>query len=372
MAAQISHIIAGEEALERATGRRIDLEVGPTAVLFRLGAQGPDIFYHNRRTMPSGLHYGALAHRRNFGTLVAGAARSMPTGDRTPGSPLGAYLLGLATHAPLDRAVHPFVIYFAGWADPSVPSTRNYRGCHPFLERLLDIGLLERKRALRARDFGLSALLGLGPGLGLQGDSSDYVGAEQSEGLVALWEAGLRSAYPRSTGSDPLLPARIANALADARHFYSATDPAATVKGGAREALLRSLGREEGRRLISIVYPESIPEGLDPMNEGGAEWRDPAGTAFGGAEGGAEGGGPTRKSYLDLVEEGIADAAEAISLVLEYWDGRIEAEELAEGIGEGSLSLGGAHGQAARPRICSPLPLSEAMDAEYASHVDLR
>jgi len=350
MAAQISHIIAGEEALDRASGGTGPGSPEGAAAFFRLGCQGPDIFYHNRRTMPSGLHYGALAHRRGFGSLLAGAAASLPAAERGSESPSGAYLLGLATHAAIDRATHPFIIYFSGWVLPSDPDTARFRGCHPFLERLLDIGLLERRLGIRPRDYGLAERLGAGSSI-----KDAYDGS-----LIALWSAGLRAAYPRATGADPSLALRIANALADARNFFKVTEPATTARHDFGGDWIGRLGMEEGRRLVSLVYPERIPEGLDPMNLAGAEWEHPSGD-----------GRRSRASYLDLIEEGVGEAARAIDLVLDYWKGRLSSPALARGIGEGGLALRDAGGAVLSPKICRPLALSEAIEAEYAAHVDL-
>jgi hypothetical protein len=348
MPGQISHIIAGEEALERALAPIAAL--GEAAPWFHFGCQGPDIFYHNRRTMPSGLHYGTLAHRRNYGSLVAGAAASLAEDDRRPDRPLGAYILGLATHAAVDRAAHPFIIYFAGWVAPSRPETQRLRGCHPFLERILDMAFLERRLGLRPPQFGLAGRLSL------------HSSAAACEDLVPPWEAGLRAAFPRSTDSDRLLPQRIANALADALHFYAVTapertDPEAGSPGGHRNWLLRQ-PPEEGRYLVSIVYPRRLPEGMDAMNESGREWLHPSGD-----------GRSSTASYLDLMEEGATGAQEAISRVLAFWRGEIGAAELAGLIGEGGLALSGSDGENLPPRLSHPLALSEAMEAEYAARV---
>ena len=354
MAGQISHIIAGERAFENEVGAAM----GETAALFRLGCQGPDIFYHNQRTKPSGLHYGALAHRRRFGSLVAGAAAAIPEGERGPGRPAGAYLLGLATHAAMDRATHPFIIHFSGWVDPSDPGTEMFRGCHSFLERLLDMCILKRNHGLTPHEYGLSERLGL------DGESSVQAGASDDEAIVALWSAGLRAAYPRATGSDSHLPQRIRNALADARHFYRVTDPVATASGGHYQKWIERMGEDEGRKLISIVYPERLPEGMDLMNETGAEWRHPSGD-----------GRRSTASYLDLVEAGVTEASQAISIVLSLWRSEISAAELAASLGEGGLGLCDAEGAVVPPRVCRPLALLEAMRAEYrertGGHVDV-
>jgi hypothetical protein len=349
MAAQISHMLAGEEALGKVLSVPDPKAIGEAIPFFRFGCQGPDIFYHNQRTKPSGLHYGALAHRRRFGSLVAGAAAALSSPLRGPESPAGAYLLGLATHASVDRATHPFIICFAGWADPSDPSTRKRRGCHPFLERLLDMGLLERRLGLSPAEYGLSARMGIG--------APPIAGSE--EAIVALWAAGLRAAYPRATGADPLLEARIANALADARRFYAVTDPAAAAHVG-REEVLATFNSAEGRHLISLIYPERLPEGMDAMNESRLPWPHPSGD-----------GRVSSASYLELIDEGVAGAARAIGLVLGFWKGELSEAALAEGLGEGGLALCDAGGDALPPRICRPLALPEAMDAEYAARVDV-
>jgi hypothetical protein len=346
MAAQISHILAGEEALFLARGEMRPVAgaegLWPGSRYFDFGCQGPDIFYHNQRTKPSGLHYGALAHRRRFGSLVAGAAAALPRKDRSLESPAGAYVLGLATHAAIDRATHPFIICFAGWADPADPSTQRLRGCHPFLERVLDIGLLKNRRGLRPSEFGLTARMAALP--------------KADESLVPLWAAGLRAAYPRATGADPLLEARVANAIADARGFYAVTDPAATGSGLVGRGRLAALDPAEGRYLISLVYPELPLEGLDAMNESHATWPHPSGD-----------GRSSSASYLDLMDEGAEAAARASALVMDFWKGGLSAAALAEALGEGGLALSDEEGLALPPRISRPLPLREAMDAEYSA-----
>ena len=329
-----------------------------TAAHFRLGCQGPDIFYHNQRTKPSGLHYGSLAHRRMYGSLMAAAAAAVPEGERGLECPAGAYLLGLATHAAVDRATHPFIIYFSGWVDPSDPGTERLRGCHPFLERLLDISLIEGRLGLTPREYGLASRLSL------DNPANTQAAGRADSALVTLWAAGLRAAYPRATGSDSSLPERIANALADARNFYTITDPEATAPGGRNEDWIGRMGGDEWKKLVSIVYPESVPTGMDVMNEAGVEWQHPSAD-----------GRCSSASYPEVLAQGVKAAAKAISLVLAFWRSEIPAQALADGIGEGCLALCDVDGTVVRPRVCRPLALPEAMQAEYTlrtgDHVDV-
>ena len=149
MPAHISHLLFAEDALREATpDAAVLLQEGGN--LFRLGAQGPDLFYHNQRTRPLALRYGSLIHRRGFGTLVAHMARTVIAAAHRTGSvhaEQAAFLAGFATHADLDRHAHPYIICRAGWVRHGDPSTDRYRRCHPLLERLLDVAALARDAA---------------------------------------------------------------------------------------------------------------------------------------------------------------------------------------------------------------------------------
>jgi hypothetical protein len=71
MPSQIAHFIFAQDlvsALSPSDQNRIQPEY-----LF-LGAQGPDIFYHNLRTKPSGVFYGGLMHRPGLGSDDFGSA----------------------------------------------------------------------------------------------------------------------------------------------------------------------------------------------------------------------------------------------------------------------------------------------------------
>ncbi len=406
MAAQISHILAGEEALRLADpelASALGLEEAPpppsgaaklAADWFRLGCQGPDIFYHNQRTKPSGLHYGALAHRRNYGLLVEGALERLVQDEAEPlgpgcgaagaagrgGAPLSpglAYLLGFATHAALDRAVHPFIVYFSGWADRDAPGSERYRGCHPFLERLLDLALLAELRGVGPAGFDLEALLPLdGRAAGAAGAAAAASGGAASAGaapgsaaapscpaaeVTALLASGLAKAYPKAAGADFLIARRIENALSDARYFFRATNPARTA--GARADYFAYLDDRAGPRSIALVYPEALPPGLDVLNRARRPWRHPAGD-----------GRASDEDYAALYLRGVEEGGRILSLVLSALregpgPGRFHG--LAAAIGNGGLSVTDEAGIPLPPRLSEPLPLPELMEAEFKLRLEL-
>ena len=49
--------------------------LGPLRPLFHFAAQGPDFFFHNGFTRPSGRTFGSLLHRRQIGMFSGSGAR---------------------------------------------------------------------------------------------------------------------------------------------------------------------------------------------------------------------------------------------------------------------------------------------------------
>jgi len=362
MPAQIAHILAAEEALLRSApelaeawgiagvapcGEGLRRDEGPGA-WFRLGAQGPDVFYHNQRTMPSGLHYGGLSHRKNYGLLVEGALEAILARSLDPEAAESAWLLGFATHAAVDRAIHPFVVFFSGWQSPLEPASQRLRGCHPFLERLLDLVLIEERRGARIADFDLELLLPLG----LLLDEEEKKDAQAAEGVAALLHAALTRAYPRAAAADFLLGRRIANAQRDAAYFFRYTNPA-RVNSGDR-TILEHFDDRSPLRSVSLIHPDTLPEGLDPGNLARRPWSHPAGD-----------GRESKKDFLELFDQGVDEASQALEYVLADLRAGKVRPGLAALIGNGGLSVTDADGIPVPPRLSRPLGLPEAMAAEF-------
>jgi hypothetical protein len=63
MPSQICHLIFAEDSLREAVGSDAEEMLRESGNIYRFGAQGPDFFYHNQRTRPTGLKFGVNAHR---------------------------------------------------------------------------------------------------------------------------------------------------------------------------------------------------------------------------------------------------------------------------------------------------------------------
>jgi hypothetical protein len=340
MPAQICHLLFAEEALRGALGERAAGLLARHGNLFRFGAQGPDFFYHNQRTRPTGLKYGVAAHHEGYGRLTANLVRGFRRleargCDEAVRGELTAFTLGWTTHAFLDRATHPYIVYFSGWVDPTRPETEKYFRCHIFFERILDVLTLREKRGQETSALSLPGLLGCGPVLPYP--------------LVKVILKALNATYPRMSRKS-LDRRRIENSYADAMFFYTYTDPS--------EPRYRKLAlerdREAPKRRLALFHPQELPPGIDFLNRAHARWLHPC-----------LGEPGFTASFPQLYAQALAQAVPGLRVVDEALAGRRAAEEVEQAVGNASLNTGLERSRRCRLQHCAPLPLAELLDGLY-------
>lgn len=345
MAAQISHVLVGQDALKLAAPGRADEILGRYGAWFRLGCQGPDIFYHNQRTRPLSVLLGSLAHRRGAGTLAAALWASATRLGPGPGREAWlAYCLGFISHIPLDRLTHPYIVHKAGWLKPKSPETEAYRSCHPFLERILDALYWEARTGAGPEAFTQAELL-LPPG-------------GFDEAFIAAYAAAVAAAYPERYGRDAELPARIANAWLDASYFYARSDPSRTSMRGGRSGSYSAGLIRMGYRAVALVYPEDFSRETDWANDAGRPWTHPC-----------EPPRSYRDGYAELCARAAREAAGLMGLAIEAAEagyGRVRLDALAAAIGDGTLNVGAPDGTQAPAVYMDPLPLKAEMERQFA------
>lgn len=255
--------------------RRPDL-VTPAPSWLALGAQGPDMFYHNQRTKPSGIALGSLMHRRGYGSFCATLVATALEKNWEPSSHLGQYILGFISHAILDRHLHPYINYHSGWFEPSIPESQQYRYAHAFFERIIDTYAIQGDFAPGTKGTGHRIFPGLTPPGGPESRFAQVcdLGDDLPEALESLFISALHRVYPK-TREDEVLPQRIRNAYRDTMGFYRFCDQAerdrwAQWKAGALEPI-------SSLRWVGLLHPLALPRELDVLNEQGRQWVDPCG-----------------------------------------------------------------------------------------------
>ncbi|HEY9593721.1 MAG TPA: zinc dependent phospholipase C family protein [Spirochaetia bacterium] len=336
MPSHFTHLLFAEEALRKALGSQADDILTAHGNLFRFGAQGPDFFYHNQRTMPTGLRYGVALHRHDFVRFVEEMVREALRLSEGPGSELAAFTLGFATHGPLDRHAHPYIGYFAGWADPRKEAGLAQYHAHPFLERIIDVLILKERFGLEAADFDFLSKVRCGKTLPYP--------------VIKAIVKGLNTVYPLYNYKSRDRR-RIQNAYHDSIFFYKVTNH--LNPDIARLAYKKD--RKEGfkERRLGLLHPRYIPEGYDFLNMTHTAWCHPCDDT------------ETRhESFLDLYEAALAECVPILKRLDAVIAGQAPLERLGDAVGNASLDTGR---DPCTPRFNRPFPLREILEQMYAA-----
>ncbi len=340
MPAHITHLIFAEETLRDALGAEAEEILGRYGNFFRLGAQGPDLFYHNQRTRPTALRFGVLAHREGYGRLTAAMAGDVHRHGVAAIPQAAAFVLGFATHAALDRRTHPYINYFAGWVDPRRPETRRFYRCHTFLERVLDVLVLRLRRDTEIRRYAFLPRVNCGP--------------ELPYPVLKVLVKALHQAYP-GVRVRARLRHRVENAYRDAMFFYQITEPNRPLY--RRMARARDGIRNNNRLRLALYHPLELPAAIDFLNLDRREWTHPC-----------DGERRSTATFPELYEQARAEAVPAVQAVWEALGagaGPAALAALAVRVGNASLDTAMDDGGRCIPRHCDPLPLPELLAAQY-------
>ena len=322
MPSQIAHILLGREAARCLPDGWVSRFSDPA---FRLGCQGPDVFYHNRRTKPGSFLYGTRLHRRSWGEFLARFRREALNRGWGPDHPGMAFLAGQATHGFLDRRAHPFVVYFSGWRIPGHPATDGLRHSHAFFERILDVLLWNQRVGTPLAECRWQDDL---PGPGDFPD--DFWNA---------WAEALHEVFPQlSARAD--VETRLKNAVSDTQGFLAYTAPTA-----------REYGVQAARQgALHWFHPEALPDD-DFLNLGHAPWQHPVT------------GEAQTSSFLDLFDQAAAEACQALSALT---DASVDWEPM---LGNGSLNLPGTEGENSAPQFSRPWNFDDLYDREVRARL---
>lgn len=322
MPSQIAHILLGREAASALPAAWVSQFWDPA---FRLGCQGPDVFYHSRHTKPGAFLYGTRLHRRSWGEFLSRFRREAFARGWGPDHPGMAFLAGQATHGFLDRSAHPFVVFFAGWKIPGHPETDALRHSHAFLERILDVLLWKARVGTPFAECRWQ---------------EDLPGPEDfPDDFWPAWAEALHEVFPQlSARAD--VESRLKNAVWDTRNFLGFTSV------GAREHAVRAA--RQGA--LHYFHPEALPD-WDFLNLEHRQWLDPVT------------GTRRSQSFLDLFDEAAGLARHALSTIN---DPETDWQAL---LGDGSLNLPGSDGENSAPVHSRPWDYETLFDREVRARL---
>jgi hypothetical protein len=299
---------------------------------FILGCQGPDIFYHNRRTRPVALEYGSLLHRRDYGIFCA-QLLAMTLNREKDINEMTIYAVGFLTHAALDRCCHPYIVYKS--------TDGKNRMNHPFFERVLDVLMLKELRGQEVSSWDQGLL--------------EKTCESPPPGLKEILAHTLSAAFPDKAGCDCKLGQRIDNTFIDCARFYRLTAPAETsiTHNNKQGSSLAPFGFQA----LAYIFPEQLPAEIDFLNLNHNPWRYPD----------IPPDDKTPKDdcrsflqiYADTVETTINTLAPCIT---QYLDSSFfPTAETACTIGNCGLSILNEEGKPCAPNTSDPFPLDEVL-----------
>jgi len=147
MPAMITHYLFGVDLYRSTSIKNIKSIIYHNIGPYRLGLQGPDIFFYHPILMllPKEKHIGSRMHETKvqaFFSAYLTLLEKLPSKDQTTAY---AYLLGLLAHYTLDSSIHPY-IYARCSTSKNTSSNQFSFGKHLELETYIDSILLKRHR----------------------------------------------------------------------------------------------------------------------------------------------------------------------------------------------------------------------------------
>ncbi len=312
MPSHIIHLLSGSAALD-ASGVSL---VAHNQAAFNLGCQGPDLFSHNRRTKPFALTYSRLLHRHDYGRFCANYAQALVL---NPSPLLLSWFYGFVSHQAIDRVFHPYIVnrsYVSGITGIEGVSPAHL---HAFLERILDVCLLEQIAKIPLGDFDTNRAFNPGP--------------EEIHSITASIASALILTYPREAANDPEILLRCENAFTDSLYYYEITNPVMTSLGrpadcsGIQQFVMLGIGG------VALLHPDVSASGIDWLNSARKPWLHPVS------------GELLHFSVGDLHDTAVRNAAMAIQAVEAVLSGNASSESLEAIIGNECLSVSGSDGR---------------------------
>ncbi|MCL2601990.1 MAG: zinc dependent phospholipase C family protein [Treponema sp.] len=309
--------------------------------VFTLGCQGPDVFYHSRRKRPVGIEYGSLLHRRGFGDFAA-KLLAMSLSPAAETSTVGVYALGFATHAFLDRAAHPFIVYKTFHPSPAKDDHLHPAQAHVFFERIIDTLMLKVLRGGEISNWNEAGAL-------------ESLCLNPPPDLAELLKDALVHTFPQRAGKDEKLTRRVQNTFEDSAGFYRFL----TLSNNARKNPRADFEPDKCRLLYT--HPENLPEHIDFLNLKRQVWLHPAG-----------GKSEDTRSFPEIYAQAVQTAADVLSAVLQRYceDGVFPVEQAVAAIGNGGLSIVDKSGAPCPPVHFDPLPLRDVLEQQFALYCE--
>jgi hypothetical protein len=289
----LTHYLSGQAILARLPEH---LHIPPAFErIFTLGTQGPDIFFYYApgflRAKTRGV--GSVIHHGDFGPFFMHMTRWARH------ETVFAYLAGFLAHYTLDIAAHPFVN-----AQTTLESAMQTSAAHRHFETVTDVLMLARLKGIKPADIC----------------QHELIEAPREHKLLAAipFSEAVRKVYHRE-----LLPQDVFRAMGYMAKF---TRLLGSPTGRRKQIAAFIEDKTVNARILSaMVHMQEVTDDRDWLNLSRTYW----------------GANTTRcESFPELFDSAVNHALELITALDAYRNANLPRRELAELIGNHSLSVG--------------------------------
>lgn len=151
----LTHIAFADDILNQMPAKKLKKEIEKRRTLFRLGAQGPDIFYYHQFIKGKNdpiKQTGGMLHTEKTGDFLKRSfdycVEQFEEKDNYYN--LISYISGFLCHYVLDKNAHPFIYRFSGYSFDRGKDKGKYSWQHKVMESYLDVYIWHLKKDKQA------------------------------------------------------------------------------------------------------------------------------------------------------------------------------------------------------------------------------
>jgi len=167
--------------------------------------------------------------------------------------------------------------------------------------------------------------------------------------LSKMIASALLDTYPVETNEAVDLELRVANAFRDAIYFYEITNPVAVTMNKPAKDIKLNQFHELGVDGVALLFPESLPHGVDWLNIHRSEWRHPVS------------GETSILSVPDLFAHAVTDAMIEMKRTLRVFAGKKSPEDFISFEGNSCLSVCGKDGKIGTVLYANPFDFAPVL-----------
>mgnify|MGYP001060428696 FL=1 len=266
MPAFISHYLYGVDMYQTLSTKAIKSILYQYQNAYKLGLQGPDIFFFDLSLIlgPSEYNVGNHMHEHKVSQFFQNYLDKLLTLSGEEFDCGLAYLCGLLAHYSLDAHVHPYIYYRTGYSPDIEGSNITSFSIHGTLEALIDKQLLLERKGLPPSKFYPSKTISLT--------------SKEKSIITNLMSASINKTFHsflRGTRRDSRItsPSKIKNAINSMKIETIFLHD----KKGRKQRNIRTIENFLRQRHIvsSLILNDTLIDNMDAFNVANSAWKNP-------------------------------------------------------------------------------------------------